>query len=257
MNCRDFSRIVAETPGRNRLPSDARKHVSGCEQCQQLLDAFEAPFEAGCSVPEPVIGRIQERLLATLRPVSPLPPTQLLLAGFIVVFLLVAAAGGIGLGPLGLRVLSSFQTLVIFSTLALGSATAVYSLTQHMVPGSNSHGLQSGLLPAIVLGALFCATSLIFHPGEDAHFWAKSSVCLAIGLGFSAIAAIPFWLLLRRGVMLNPLAAGATAGLLAGLVGVTILEIHCPILASHLAAALLCSLFGLAIAAAAGARAKF
>ena len=46
---------------------------------------------------------------------------------------------------------------------------------------------------------------------------------------------MPFWLLLRLGAILSPRVAGAAAGLLAGLVGTSALEIHCPILdASHI-----------------------
>jgi hypothetical protein len=38
-----------------------------------------------------------------------------------------------------------------------------------------------------------------------------------------------FWLLFRRGVILSTQLAGSTIGLLAGLTGTTVLEIHCPL----------------------------
>jgi hypothetical protein len=49
------------------------------------------------------------------------------------------------------------------------------------------------------------------------------------------LAAVPFWLLLRRGAGLSPRVTGAAAGLLAGLVTTSAQEIYCPILdASHI-----------------------
>jgi hypothetical protein len=38
------------------------------------------------------------------------------------------------------------------------------------------------------------------------------------------------WFLVRRGYVLNPVSAGAVIGCIAGLAGLTALEIHCPIL---------------------------
>ena len=61
---------------------------------------------------------------------------------------------------------------------------------------------------------------------------------------------MPFWLVLRRGAILSPRLTGAAAGLLAGLAGTSMLEIHCPnldawhILLSHWGVAILCALGG-------------
>jgi hypothetical protein len=40
--------------------------------------------------------------------------------------------------------------------------------------------------------------------------------------------ALASWLLLRRGFAVNAVAAGLAAGTLAGMAGVTMLELHCP-----------------------------
>jgi hypothetical protein len=67
-----------------------------------------------------------------------------------------------------------------------------------------------------------------------------------------ALAAVPFWLLLRRGAILSPRMTGATARLLSGLAGTSMLEMHClnldawHILLSHLGVTILCALAGLA-----------
>jgi hypothetical protein len=66
--------------------------------------------------------------------------------------------------------------------------------------------------------------------------------------------------MLRRGAILSPSTTGAATGLLAGLVGTSVLEIHCPnldarhILVSHLGVAMLCALAGLVIGLAAEAK---
>jgi hypothetical protein len=48
------------------------------------------------------------------------------------------------------------------------------------------------------------------------------------GLAFSAPAAILLWFILRRGAILYPKLIGAIAGGLAGLAGLSVLEINCP-----------------------------
>jgi hypothetical protein len=64
-------------------------------------------------------------------------------------------------------------------------------------------------------------------------------------------------MVLRRGAVLSPGLTGAATGLFAGLVGTSVLEIHCPnlngwhILVSHLGVAILCALAGLVIGLAA------
>jgi hypothetical protein len=69
------------------------------------------------------------------------------------------------------------------------------------------------------------------------------------------------WLWLRRGAAQSPKLMGATIGGFAGLIGVTVLEVHCPnlnlyhILVWHLGVLLLSALGGLALAAAVMSRA--
>jgi len=73
---------------------------------------------------------------------------------------------------------------------------------------------------------------------------------------------VPFWLVLRRGAILSPAMTGAATGLLAGLVGTSALEIHCPnlhvghILVSHLGVAVLGTTVGFFIGMVAGTRNK-
>ena len=76
--------------------------------------------------------------------------------------------------------------------------------------------------------------------------------CLKIGTACAAASALLFWLALRRGFSLHPVAHGTTAGLLAGLVGITVLEVYCPyldrfhIFVSHIGVAVIAALAGAA-----------
>jgi hypothetical protein len=94
--------------------------------------------------------------------------------------------------------------------------------------------------------------AVLFQVQQEGNFWGNALFCIQAGTLVGALAALPFWLVLRRGAILSPRMTGAAAGLLAGLAGTSVLEIHCPnldawhILLSHLGVAILCALAGIA-----------
>jgi hypothetical protein len=108
--------------------------------------------------------------------------------------------------------------------------------------------------------ALALVIVVLFHFQAERNFWARGWACLKMGIPLGAIAAVPFWMVLRRGAILSPAMTGTATGLLAGLVGTSALEIHCPnlhaghILVSHLGVALLGATVGLITGMAVGAR---
>ena len=73
------------------------------------------------------------------------------------------------------------------------------------------------------------------------------------GLAYAVPAAAAFWLLLRRGAILAPGLTGATAGGLAGLAGMGVLDMRCPnsnayhILIWHVGVALVAMAGGFAV----------
>ena len=119
-------------------------------------------------------------------------------------------------------------------------------MTAAMAPGRS-------ILPYIVLGAIALAIAIVilFQFQHERNFWGNAWACIRAGTPIGVLAAVPFWLVLRRGAILSPSMTGAATGLLAGLVGASVLEIHCPnldawhILVSHLGVAILCALAGL------------
>ena len=59
------------------------------------------------------------------------------------------------------------------------------------------------------------------------RFVSQGMTCLIAGLLFALPASLAWWLL-SRGFAVNSVAAGLAKGTLAGLAGVTMLELHCP-----------------------------
>ncbi len=96
----------------------------------------------------------------------------------------------------------------------------------------------------------------VFQSRQESAFVSKGLLCLSVGLKYAIPGALLSWLWLRRGATLFPRLMGATAGGFAGLIGITVLEVHCPnlnlyhILVWHLGVLLLSTLGGLALGAA-------
>jgi hypothetical protein len=138
---------------------------------------------------------------------------------------------------------------VDFSLLGISVLVLAHLLAQQMTPGSRYRAVFQVWL-AVPVVALFAATASLYGDEFKPDYVAWAMNCLKIGTACAAISAPLFWLALRRGFVLHPIAHGATAGLLAGLVGVTVLEIYCPyldrfhIFVSHIGVAVLAALAG-------------
>jgi hypothetical protein len=97
------------------------------------------------------------------------------------------------------------------------------------MPGS-LHRIRPQFLSLAVILLLALATVLLFPFQHERNFWAASWWCIGAGTKFGALAAVPLWLVSRRGAVLSPITTSLAGGLFAGLVGTAVLEIHCPIL---------------------------
>ena len=157
--------------------------------------------------------------------------------------------------------MSPGQSIVMVCALLASAGLLVYSLVHQLAPGSR-HRISPARLPAAVIGLLALLMAGLFQFQPERHFWGTGLACLREGGPFALLAAVPFWLLLRRGGGLSPRVTGATAGLLAGLVTTSAQEIYCPILDAshiltwHLGVALLGAVIGLTAGFAAEAAGK-
>jgi len=129
------------------------------------------------------------------------------------------------------------------------AALLIYSLVHQMTPAGRYPRSTAFLAVAAFLWLLVFML-LIFRPSAEAGFVDHGLACFRIGMGFAVPAAFLLALLLRRGAGLAPRLTGATAGGLAGLAGLTVLEIHCPnlnlyhIVVWHVSVTVVCVLLG-------------
>ena len=252
MNCRDVDRSLMEHDKYvgGQLPAQIQEHLLTCDRCRELVRALNPSVDD--DAPTPVILRqVEETLNTELRPVRPLAPARHFFAAFAAIFVLILAAGVYRLGAFAITVMSPVQTIAILGALAASAGLLAYSLVNQMAPGSR-HRIPPGLLPVAVVGLLAIVMVGLFQFQHEGDFWGSGWVCLRAGTPLALLAAMPFWLLLRQGAILSQRVTGAAAGLLAGLVGTTALEIHCPILDAshiltwHLSVAILGAVVGLA-----------
>ncbi len=205
--------------------------------------------------------RIAEGMADNLRPVRPLAPARYFFVAFVGIFAAIAGGGVSRMGAFALAVMTPLQAVAMLSALIISTGLLAYSLVRQMVPGSR-HRISPRLLPAAITISLTIVITALFRFQHEQDFWGNAWACIRAGFPLGFLAAGPFWLVLRRGVVLSPRMTGAATGLLAGLVGTSVLELHCPnldglhILVSHLGVAMLCALAGLVIGVAAEARTK-
>jgi hypothetical protein len=233
------------------IPPEVAAHIAGCESCRRLLAAMRQSDTPEPPSPES-LRQIQAQLRANLKPVKPLSPARVFVLGFL---LIAAAAVAIGVAYLGIggwEALGPLRRAVVFGALAAGLGLLSALLAREIVPGSrallDSRVAVTGVFA--ILAAMF-ATLFDFH--AEPTFVATGLVCLAIGIECALPVAAFSWLILRKGMVLHPTAAGALTGLLAGLSGLTLLEIFCPnpnkyhILLWHIGAALVSTIGGAAM----------
>jgi hypothetical protein len=148
-----------------------------------------------------------------------------LLACAIIFFCIV----GIGVTPFGMSgwsALSMPQKIAIFATLGTSAGLLAVSTVGQMVPGSK-YSLAPTTLPIGILAVLVIVFTAAFRPREETAFITSGLTCMKNGLTYSIPAAFLFWLMVRRGAILYPKLMGAAIGGLAGLTGLSVLEMNC------------------------------
>jgi hypothetical protein len=250
MSCDSLDRLRTSFPDRSAWPPEARRHLESCERCSRLQAALDSSLQA--DFPEALRDRIEGAVLRDLRPVSPVPGAMRVAVTLLLCSVVVIAAANWRLGLAGWRARSSVQASVDFGLLGISVLVLADVLAHQMAPGSRRRAAV-GLYLGVPLLALLTADVSLFSYRWNPAFAPLALSCWEIGVTCAAVSAPLFWLALRRGLSLNPVSHGATAGLLAGLVGVTVLEIYCPYLdrlhisVSHIGAAVTSALAGAAV----------
>lgn len=254
MTCKELRSALIESGLRSPLRQEVADHISNCPHCRRLLEALSSSVSS--AEPSPAsLGHIETALAADLRPVRPIAAKKYIFVTLVAIIVGVVALSVARMGALAIPVMSSLQTYSILGALAVSIGLLAYSLANQIVPGSR-HRVSPRLLPVGIVVPLIFLIAVVFPFHAEPDFWRRSWACIRAGTVISVVAAVPLWLVLRRGAILSPAITGAAIGFFAGLAGTTALEIHCPnieawhILVGHLGVVALCTVAGLLVGAA-------
>ena len=200
-------------------------------------------------LPADRLKQIEAAVVTDLKPVRPLASDGAYLAGFAGIFIAVCIIGVYILGWHGWLALSELQKIAVFAPLVAITAILAFSIVRQMRPAA-TYARSSALVSGSLFVVLLLIVALLFQPARESAFIRNSLICFRTGMTFAIPAAFFFALLLLRGAGLSPALTGATAGGLAGLVGLTVLEIQCPnlnvyhIMVGHVSVTLICVVLG-------------
>ena len=199
------------------------------------------------------IVQIQRLIIASLKPAQYLPSDRKLTLILLTIFVMFSVVGAVPVGYNGFRVLDLQQRFAYYGLILLCGTWFSITAVQEIIPGSRH---RTSALATVLGSALSLAllVSLLFQKFDLNQFVSVGIPCLRLGVVCAALSATLFWLLLRKGFFTSPVVAGATVGSFAGLAGVAVLALHCPIensahtLVWHLGAMVLAAIAGAVVA---------
>ncbi len=174
-----------------------------------------------------VLQRVTASIAASLRPVRPIAADWVLTGALVLVCVAVSLGDALRVGLFGFEKMDLVQRGLVFPVLGILLWTTARTMVAEMIPGSRRSLMAGALLvlSCVALAGLFA--SLFRDPGMD-QFVSIGIACLTAGLLHAIPAALLSWFVVRRGFALNAVSAGLVAGMLGGLAGVGMLELHCP-----------------------------
>jgi hypothetical protein len=211
---------------------------------------FDVPQRIAQASPDPArVARIRKSFAESAAPVRPLPSNASMMLAAVAVFTALAIVLAAPLGFPGFLAMSTADRVADYTTILLLAAVLSGGLAEQTIPGSR-RAIHPGaaVLAAILLLSLTAA--LRFPEFAMNNFVVRGIPCLRAGLICAIPGGILAWAAMRRGFVTNPAPAGIAGGAFAGLVGVAVLALHCPIfnaghiIAWHLGALAIASLTG-------------
>jgi hypothetical protein len=194
---------------------------------EEIDDILKRSGDAAPQVDPAVLDRVSGAIRSSLNPVRPLPPAWLLAGGLLLICAAVALAAGMLLGLHGVQKMSALEVGLIFPVLGILLWLSALLCTAEAIPGSR-RPIAPWLLTVSGCMALAAVFGLLFRDYRTERFVSQGMTCLIAGLGLALPASLAVWWFLRRGFAVNSVAAGFARGTLAGMAGVTMLELHCP-----------------------------
>lgn len=229
MNCGQIERLLAsqERLKTLSLPPSAVEHLDGCPSCRNVILSLTAADSLG-SVSHTLLDGLARQMEQDLRPVTPIRPAWFFAGVMAATFAVLVAIGAWWLKTAAVPIMGPERCAAVLLALGLAAALTMDLLTRQMVPGSR-YRFDAVRLPVLVLAGLGAVFAALYPNLAEPDFLRLGLICLSCGLGFFVPAAAVFWMMLRRGAVVAPQSAGAAVGLLAGLTGTTVLEVHCPL----------------------------
>ena len=178
------------------------------------------------SAPPEVVNRITGAIASDLHAVLPMASPKILLLALILLCGLIGITGATVLGPYGLRQMNAIQASITLAVLTAIIVLAACVSLAESIPGSRRI-LSPSMLVTVCCVALIAVFVLLFRDYRVERFVAQGIPCLRAGLLHAIPAALGVWWILRRGFAVNPMASAFARGVLAGLAGILMLEIHC------------------------------
>ncbi len=223
MNCEQMDAVLFSG---GELSQEARAHLAACTSCQALAGLLGDNVEY--SVDPAALRRAQAHIPGELAPVKPLAPPATFVALFLLLAGTMAAVGAWLKGFYGIRTLTLTQGLVIFVVLAALLGLAAFALAGDMRPGART--VRGIVIFSLAFGAMELVFLALFSNYSLGRFMHQGMGCFKMGMSCAAATAVLVWVAVRRGYFVAPVSTGATLGALAGLAGLTALELHCPVL---------------------------
>ncbi len=184
--------------------------------------------------PEPVLPRperldsIRSLVTSSLRPVRPLPSDATLICIALGLFIAFSLLAAVPVDYRGFHRLSTMQRLAYYPVITVCALLFSVSLVHEIIPGSRRR-----IHPALgVVFSLFSLASVAFglFPNHHlAHFANLGLRCLGLGITCALVSGLLAYLLLRKGFAASPVRATTLTGFFAGLTGVAVLALHCPL----------------------------
>jgi hypothetical protein len=194
---------------------------------EEIDNALKKAGETPQPLDPQLLARIGNSIKPSVRPVRPLPPVWMMAGGLVLVCLAVSVAGAAHLGLFGFAKMDLVERALVYPALIVLTCLAAVSFVHQMIPASRLR-VSPGALLGLICVTLVAVFADLFRDYHVDHFVSIGIACLAAGVVYAIPAGLLSWLLLRRGFALNPVSAGLVAGMLAGLAGVGMLELHCP-----------------------------
>jgi hypothetical protein len=222
MNCRHVTQLLADG---QPLDAQATAHLATCEECRALLAALAEHLDSPSAERLATIGN---QLRAALQPVRPLPSNALLIGIGLSVFLLLSVIVASATGLKAIHVLTGGQMALYYGTVCLFAALFARATVERMIPGAKRFA-PSSLLAALALTGLGLLVFSMFEERGTDNFVARGIPCLRLGAISALLSGLLGWRLLRKGYLVSPRETITLYGFFAGLVGIAVLALHCPI----------------------------